>query len=130
MLSFHILSGAAKPVLALSRVVTILKLLVDFVLGWWVRVEASRSELRFADSYFDVIVGGFVASVSDDTIYVPGSAAVDIVLAGNKASVARQILLVVLECVVGRHYFRLLINYIKFKIRKAKTTHNYSCCYT
>jgi hypothetical protein len=115
MLSFHILSGAAEPVLALSRVVTILKLLVYFVLGWWVRVEGSCGELRFADCDFDVVVGGFVASVSNDTIYITSSASVDIIFAGYKASVARQILLVILEG-VSRHYFRLLINYIKFKM--------------
>lgn len=36
MLSFHVLGGTTEPVLSVLGVVTVLKILVVFILSWWV----------------------------------------------------------------------------------------------
>lgn len=111
MLSFYVLGGATEPVLAVFGVVTVLKHLINFILGWWVRVESSSGELWFAHSDLNVVVGWLVASVGDDSVNITSGAAVHIIFTGNKACVAGQVLLVVLDS-FSRHYFQLLINLI------------------
>jgi hypothetical protein len=107
VLGLHILGGATKPVLSVFRVVSVLELLVVFILSWGVRVEGSSGELGLADCGLNIVVGGFVPGVGDDTVDVTSSASVDIVLAGDKAGVAGKVLLVVLDGFL-RHIFQLL----------------------
>lgn len=104
VLGLHILGGATEPVLSVLGVVTVLELLVCFILSWGVGVEGSSGKLGLADCGLNIVVGGFVTGVGDDTVDVTSGASVDIILTGDKASVAGQVLLVVLDGFL-RHYF-------------------------
>ena len=95
MLRLDVGGGSTEPVLTLERFIAIGKSLGRFILGWRVGVELPGRELRLALSDLDVIIGGLVACVGDYAVDIAGSAAVDIILAGDEARVARQILLVV-----------------------------------
>ena len=95
MLSFDILSRATKPVFTVLRLITILQRFVCIILSWGVWVQFSLSELGLALSDVDIVVRWLVAGLGNDAVNVACSAAVDIILARDKTSVAGKVLLVV-----------------------------------
>jgi len=104
VLGLNILGRATKPVLSVFGMVAVLQSLVVFILSWRIGVEGSSRELGLAYGDLNIVVGGLVASLGDDAVNVTSGATVDIILTGDKAGVAGQVLLVVLDGFL-RHYF-------------------------
>lgn len=106
VLSLDVLVGAADPVLALLRGVAILQLIVLDVLRSQVHVVIVLVEVRLANGDVDVVSRRLLLLLRDQLVDITGRAAIDLVLLGHVASVARQVLLIVLDEGLGRHFLQ------------------------
>ena len=95
VLSLDVAVRAAEPIVALLRCVGVHNRLVVRVLVRRETVEVTLSVLGLAYTDVDVVVGGLVPSFGDDLVDIASSAAVNFVLLGNVAGVARKVLLVI-----------------------------------
>jgi len=91
VLGLDIVSRSSKPVVSVFGEVAVLKSFVEFISSRCVGVEFTLSERRLTHSNINIVVAGLVTSLGDDLVNVSSSAAVDVILLRDVASVARQV---------------------------------------
>lgn len=97
VLCLQVLGGTTKPVFAFFRDVSVSNVNAFVINGRRLRVVLASGVRRLAHSDVDVKVAGFVASTHDNAVDIAGGAAVDFVFLGCVASIARQVLLAVVD---------------------------------
>ena len=104
VLALDVLVRAADPVLTLPGGIAVLQLIGLGVLSTRVDIVIILIIMRLAHSDINIVFGRLLLLLRDELVDVARSATINFVLLGHVASVAWQVLLVVFDEGLGRHF--------------------------